>query len=157
MNTTERTKLEALHRQLMQEERLERRQSEKRRRKLNAVSTLRALELEEINGASPPQLKRLQRQGIRPAVLGPRFPPGSVVSVQLVKCAHRARVEALSSGYVPARAKCPRCGRWRGTLPLTARKPIRAATRVVVDERSELRDGRTYSVQVLKTPRRARF
>jgi hypothetical protein len=85
-----------------------------------------------------------------------RFVPGRPISVQLEKCGHRARVEAPASGLVPRRAKCPRCHRWRNTLEHTARKPIRQATRTVVDERTEIRDGREYKVVVLKTPRRAR-
>jgi len=45
-----------------------------------------------------------------------RFIPGHSISVQLKQCGHRARVEALSSGLVPGRAKCPRCHRWRNTI-----------------------------------------
>jgi hypothetical protein len=84
-----------------------------------------------------------------------RFLPGHKISVQLRKCGHRARVEALSSGAVPARAQCPKCHRWRNTIPHTARKPIPKVTRDVVAERTEVRDGRAYTVTVLKTPRRA--
>jgi hypothetical protein len=71
-----------------------------------------------------------------------RFVPGHRISVQLNRCGHRARVEALSSGFVPGRAKCPRCHRWRDTLPHTARKPSQKVTREVVDQRTEIRDGR---------------
>lgn len=84
-----------------------------------------------------------------------RFIPGHKISVQLKHCGHRARVEALSSGLVPGRAQCPKCHRWRNTIPHTARKPIPKVTRTVVDEHTEIRDGRTYTVTVLKTPRRA--
>jgi len=85
-----------------------------------------------------------------------RFLPEHKISVQLKKCGHRARVEALSSGLVPGRAQCPKCHRWRNTIPHTARKPIHNVTREVVEERTEVRDGRVYTVTVLKTPRRAR-
>jgi hypothetical protein len=84
-----------------------------------------------------------------------RFVPGQRISVQLKKCGHRARVEALSSGLVPGRAQCPKCHRWRNTIPHTARKPIHNVTREVVDQRTEIRDGRSYTLTVLKTPRRA--
>jgi hypothetical protein len=84
-----------------------------------------------------------------------RFLPGHKISVQLKRCGHRARVEALSSGLVPGRVQCPKCHRWRNTIPHTARKPIHNVTREVVEERTETRDGRTYTVTVLKTPRRA--
>jgi hypothetical protein len=84
-----------------------------------------------------------------------RFLPGQRMSVQLKKCGHRVRVEALSSGAVPGRAQCPKCHRWRNTVPHTARRPVQKATRQVVEQRTEVRDGRPFTVTVLKTPRRA--
>jgi hypothetical protein len=98
---------------------------------------------------------RTRRQGTR-THSKLRFVPGKPISVQLENCGHRARVEAPASGLVPRRAKCPRCHRWRNTLEHTARKPIRQATRTIVDERTELRDGQEFKVFVLETPRRAR-
>lgn len=85
-----------------------------------------------------------------------RFVPGHRISVQLKKCGHRARVEALCAGLLPGRARCPRCRRWRNTIPHTGRKPSQNVTREVVDQHIELREGRAYTVTVLKTPRRAR-
>ena len=94
----------------------------------------------------------------------PRFVPGSRVSVQLDKCGHRTRTrvgrEALEVGsggwLMVRRAHCPRCRRWRKVLHDTARKPQQNATRTVVGEREEVRDGRVFRVTVFRTPRRAR-
>jgi hypothetical protein len=105
---------------------------------------------------SPHRRGRLEGQGSRPAASGEQLPPGLVYSVELARCGHRARVETLTSGHVPRRAKCPRCGRWRDTRPETAREPAPSATRTVIEERVEQRDGREYVVKVLATPRRAR-
>jgi hypothetical protein len=60
-----------------------------------------------------------------------RFIPGHSISVQLKQCGHRARVEALSSGLVPGRAKCPRSGAeapfWRHVGEARACREERAA------------------------------
>jgi hypothetical protein len=106
--------------------------------------------LEQIKDSSKP------RQGKRPN-RGKRFAPGYRLSVELARCGHRARVEALSSGFVPRRALCPMCRKWRHTKASTARRPVQQVQRTVVAERVEERDGRTFSVKVFKTPRRARF
>jgi hypothetical protein len=81
--------------------------------------------------------------------------PGSRWSVELEKCGHRARVEAWAAGRLPRRAFCATCRRWRTVKPATARKPLPNATRTVISERTETRDGRTYNVKVLASPRRA--
>lgn len=90
------------------------------------------------------------------ALSRPRFLPGSRLSGELVKCHHRARVEANTRGWPPRRARCTLCRRWRNTIPSSARRPIPNATRTIVAERVEERDGRLFSVRVLATPRRAR-
>lgn len=108
-------------------------------------------------GLSVERRRRLASQGIRGAKVGDQHVPGDVLSVELTRCGHRARVEALSSGWLPQRAKCPTCRRWQNTMPLTARKPERRGTGFVVGERFEERDGRVFTVKVLETPRRARF
>jgi ssDNA-binding Zn-finger/Zn-ribbon topoisomerase 1 len=114
--------------------------------------TLSSLELE----TSAAQRRRLESQGVRPAAGADRFPPGDVVSVKLA-CGHRTRVEALASGLLPARAKCPTCRRWSNTDVGSARQPRQNASRRVVAERVETRDGREFTVRVLATPRRARM
>ncbi len=87
----------------------------------------------------------------------PRFLPGVRLSVELAHCRHRVRVEAHASGFPPRRARCPRCRRWRMTIPATARTPSpNNVTRAVVAERVEERDGRLFTVKVMRTPRRAR-
>ena len=101
--------------------------------------------------------RMLANQGTRSARTGQRFPPSQPASVELAACRHRARVLAGVDGYVPARARCPRCHRWRNTLPETARRALRHGSRIVVAERDQERDGRTFRVVVLATPRRARF
>jgi hypothetical protein len=116
---------------------------------------MRALSQEQGEELKAQLRHRKPNQGTREHQ-GERFVPGRPVSVQLTKCGHRARVEALASGFIPRRAKCKRCHRWRNTLEQTARKPIRNGTRTVIAERTELRDGREYKVTVLQTPRRAR-
>lgn len=100
--------------------------------------------------------KRTPRQGTR-GQRGRQFAPGYKLSVELERCGHRARVEALHTGYVPRRALCPKCRKWRRTKALTARRPVKSAQRIVVAERVEERDGKTFSVKVFKTPPRARF
>jgi hypothetical protein len=87
----------------------------------------------------------------------PRLVPGLRWSVELKKCGHRARVEVTAPGWLPGRAMCPRCHRWRSTIPETARRPVQNATRTVIEERVEVIEGREYSVKVLATPRRARI
>lgn len=124
----------------------------RKRRRRHRARELTAAELD----LSPARRKRLEAQGTA-GHRGAVYPPGMVLSVSLDGCGHRARVEALTSGLVPRRAKCPVCHLWRHTIPGTARKPLRAATRTVVAERVETRDGRDYLVKVLETPRRARF
>jgi hypothetical protein len=129
--------------------------------KIGGVSRRRAhrdrvLSAEEELGTSSAQKAQLRAQSTAGAK-GTRYPPGGVVSVQLERCEHRARVEALASGLLPGRAKCPQCRLWRNTIPATARKPLRSATRTVVDESVEVRAGRTFVVKTLATPRRARF
>jgi hypothetical protein len=101
---------------------------------------------------------KVRRQGTRASRVGVgvRLPPGRVFSVELHGCGHRARVEVLASGWLPRRAKCPKCRRWRFTRAGTARRPVQNATRRVVEERVEVRDGREFRVQVLATPPRAR-
>jgi hypothetical protein len=111
--------------------------------------------------AQPEQGERLKAALRRKPTQGTREhkgqrSPGRPISVQLETCGHRARVEAPASGFVPRRAKCHHCRRWRKTLEHTARKPIRPGTRTVVGERTELLEGREYKVIVLETPRRAR-
>ena len=101
--------------------------------------------------------KRPPRQGKRGHRRGRQFAPGYKLSVALTHCGHRARVEALHTGYVPRRALCPKCRKWRYTKALTARRPVKSAQRIVVAERVEERDGKTFSVKVFKTPPRARF
>jgi hypothetical protein len=86
-----------------------------------------------------------------------RFLPGERLSVELGHCHHRVRLEAHASGYPPRRAQCPHCRRWRDTIPGTARKPRPNKTSAVVGERVEERDGRLFTVKVLRTPRRARL
>jgi hypothetical protein len=104
---------------------------------------------------NPIRRRLLENQGSRPAAGTERFAPGIVVSAQLAGCAHRVRVEALAAELLPERAKCP-TRRWSSTLPGTARLSVRNAAREVVRERVDVRDGREFQVQVLKTPRRAR-
>jgi hypothetical protein len=126
---------------------------QKRRRRYQRKRRLRPAELEASSRA---RRRRLENQGLRPNKKGLLLPPGLVVSAMLAGCGHRARVEVLSNGYLPARAKCPTCRRWGNTLAETARKPLRSATRTIVDERVEMRDGRVFTVKVLGTPARAR-
>ena len=98
-----------------------------------------------------------RRQGTRGDTSGPRFLPGIRVSVELTRCGHREIVNAVATGYVPRRALCSRCRRWRSTVAATARRSLQKAQRTVVAERIEIRDGKTFSVKVFKTPPRARF
>jgi hypothetical protein len=108
----------------------------------------------ELHSANPAQRRRLERQGVRDHPQSPLFPPGLILSVELRRCGHRARVEVLPTGRLPARASCPQCRRWSDTEPSTARSPRRNASRTVVYERVEERERRTYRVQVLENPRR---
>ncbi len=104
---------------------------------------------------SPAQRNRLANQGTRGA--GDRdHHPGAVLSVQLVGCGHRVRVEALATGQVPGRARCQRCGVWGNADLASVRGPVVNVTREVVGRRVEERDGRVFRVEVLRTPRRAR-
>jgi hypothetical protein len=116
----------------------------------------RELTQTELISANPAQRRRLERQGVRDHPESPLFPPGIIFSVELGRCGHRTRVEVLPTGRVPARASCPQCRRWSDTEPSTARSPRQNASRTVVSERVEERNGRTYAVQVLESPRRVR-
>jgi hypothetical protein len=117
----------------------------------------RRLSETELAMSNRDQRCRLETQGVRANKNGPLLPPGHTFSVQLQKCGHRARVDVLASGFLPRRAKCPTCRRWRNTIAETARRPVRAATRTIVDKHTEERDGRTFTVSVLATPRRAKL
>jgi hypothetical protein len=130
----------------------------KPRRKKKNYQTLRKLSDDEYVGASPAQIRRLERQTFRAHPESALFVPGTTMSVQLRNkgCQHRSLIDVLACGRVPLRAFCTRCQRWSTILPETARIPLPNATRTVVDERTENRDGREYHVQVLATPRRAR-
>ena len=119
-------------------------------------SPTRELTDNEFIFANAEQRRRLERQGVHAHPRSPLFPAGSILSVELRGCGHRARVEVLASGKLPARASCPRCQEWSDTKPTTARPPRKLASRVVVSERVEERGGKTYTVKVLATPRRAR-
>jgi hypothetical protein len=86
-----------------------------------------------------------------------RLLPGVRYSVELDRCGHRACVDARAKGWLPRRAHCPTCHRWRNVRPETARRPIRQGSRTIIGERFEERDGRVFTVKVLETPRRARL
>jgi hypothetical protein len=144
-------KLSKLKSELEQAHSRRRRKKERGRVVYRTHRTLSALELE----TSAAQRRRLESQGVRPAAGADRFPPGDVVSVKLA-CGHRSRVEALASGLLPARAKCPTCHRWSNTDVRSARQPKQNASRKIVAERVEIRDGREFTVRVLATPRRTR-
>jgi hypothetical protein len=143
-------KLSSLHGQL--------RSKKTRRKRKSARRWERALSEHELlaTEGNPIRRRRFAHQGTRGHRGGPLHPPGLVFSVQLERCKHRARVEVLASGRIPARASCPHCRRWSGTVPETARVPLPNATRKIVGERVEEREGRAFQVQVLATPRRAR-
>jgi hypothetical protein len=129
----------------------------KRTRKKKVASAHRALPALErlLLEGNPIRRRLLENQGSRPAVGTSRFPPGIVISVQFAGCAHRARVEALAAGSSRSgRGALPATA--RAAPPNTARSPVRNATREVVRERVEMREGRKFQVQVMKTPRRAR-
>lgn len=130
-----------------------------RKRKRPYGSKLRAKKMAEKKRgpeATTWREKRLADQGTRPHPGLGGFPPGTILSVQLDRCGHRARVEAMSSGFLPKRAKCPNCGRWSEARAGTARRPIRRATRTIVSQHVEERDGREFTVSVLASPKRAR-
>jgi hypothetical protein len=116
----------------------------------------RELTQAELASANPAQRRRLERQGVRDHPQSPLFPPGFILSVELRRCGHRARLEVLQTGRLPARACCPQCRRWSDTEPASARSPRQNASRTVVSERVEERDGQTYTVQVLESPRHVR-
>jgi hypothetical protein len=127
----------------------------KRKRVLRGERALSERELLSTEG-NPTRRRRLAHQGVKGHPGGRLHPPGQVLSVQLERCEHRARVEVLATGRIPARALCPRCRRWRDTVPDTVRVPMPNATRAVVAELVEEREGRTFQKRVLATPRRAR-
>lgn len=76
-----------------------------------------------------------------------------VLSVRL-GCGHRARVGTVEA-RVPERAYCPKCRSHWKTRPDTARPP-KQHTPKVVEERTEVRDGREFTVKVLRPPVRLR-
>jgi hypothetical protein len=129
----------------------------KKRRRQRRGKAYRELVPSEFADASPGRRERLRDQGVRGHPRSPLFPPGLVLSVELECCSHRSRIEVLACGRIPARASCRTCRRWSDTLPETARHPLPNATRTVVSERVEEREGRAFRVQVLATPRRARL
>jgi hypothetical protein len=106
--------------------------------------------------SSSTRRKRLQRQGVRAHPRSPLFAPGRTLSVQLSRCGHRTIVDVLETGRIPQRARCSQCKRWSDTLPEMARSLVQSATRTVVAERVEERDGQTFQVKVLALPRRLR-
>ena len=149
----EMAKLEMLKAQFEAEEDEKKKNGRNRSKKPHRIRMLKPELKPEL--LSPAQRRRLSNQGSRGAGESCHV-PGLVLSVQLESCGHRARVEVLASGQVPARARCQRCLRWRDAEPGTARRPVQTAQREVVEERVEVRDGERYRVQVLKTPPRAR-
>jgi hypothetical protein len=126
-----------------------------RKREYQPVRALSEAEL-LLSDGNPARRRRLERQGVRAHPQSPLFPPGTTLSVVLGRCQHRTRVDVLAAGRIPARASCPRCQRWSDTLPGSARIPRPNASRALVSERVEERDGRIYTVKTLATPRRAR-
>ena len=128
----------------------------RRRRRRGKAHEPRALTETEQLIQDPHQRRLLANQGVRPLYAARRFPPGTVVSVELSHCGHRTRVETLKSGYVPSRARCPRCVRWQDIVVGSEREPqTRRRIPRVLDERIEERDGRTFAVKVL-APSRSR-
>lgn len=127
--------------------------SQRRGRRRHRPRALRPDEL--IWVPSPHRRRLLENQGTRALRDGRRFPPGVRVSVQLANCGHRTRVEALTCGRAPDRARCPRCVRWQRVVPGSERPPrSRSGGQRVVAERVEVRDGQTFRVVEFAPARR---
>ena len=108
-------------------------------------------------GLSVEQRRRLESQGIRPVKVGDQHVPGDVLSVELERCGHRARVEALRTGWLPQKGEMPNLAALAEHPAVDSPETRTAGTSLVVDERLEERAGRLFTVKVLGTPRRACF
>jgi len=98
---------------------------------------------------------QLRKQGTRPTRSGKQFPPGHVLSVELERCGHPRARGGVVVGLAVSAGEVPGVRSWRVTVPKTAHRPVRNATRTVV-EKVEVRAGREFRRAVLATPPRAR-